>query len=65
VDKRGPGRVDPGTLSVRTKFALIELKRALANENRWTGVQVTFDELMCMDYPPVVDVKVIPNDVEA
>ena len=57
--KLNPGRVDPSSLSLRSQMALMELKRALAQESQFHAAQVTFDELKCIDYPPTVDVKVI------
>lgn len=49
-------RVDPGSLSLRTRVALLELKRALAKEGFIEHAQVTFDSVAAADIPPTVDV---------
>lgn len=57
-----PMRKNPAELSIRTQVALLELKKALAFEGDIRAAQVTFDEVECHDYPPVVDIKWIPKD---
>ena len=43
-------------LSFETRRALMDLKRALAKEPDFHGVQVTFDHVRSPDVPPTVDV---------
>jgi hypothetical protein len=52
-------RVDPRELSPQTQQAIMALKRALAAEGRFRGVQITFDEVKNIEWPPTVDVRVI------